>query len=136
MKSRLFAIAYCSLLLLIASFCKASDQIKIEGAVTTGIAGKASEFAIPSVLRVVDISKNTGGTGFVHKSGIIITAEHVVSSAEPKDIVLTLYTSQKVRIKSIIKDPNRDLAILYPETELNVSTLTISQKPSLKTGLI
>lgn len=101
---------------------------------TTALAGKVSGIAIPSVLRVVNISENTGGTGFVHKSGVIITAEHVVSSAENKDIILILYSGQKAKVKSIIKDPNRDLAILYPETKMNVPTLTISDKPSLKIG--
>lgn len=93
---------------------------------TTALAGKVSGIAIPSVLRVVNISENTGGTGFVHKSGVIITAEHVVSSAENKDIILILYSGQKAKVKSIIKDPNRDLAILYPETKMNVPTLTIT----------
>ena len=134
MKNRIFSIIFCCLLIIIASSCQASDQIKLEGTVTTQIAGKSSVSALPSVLRVVDINKNTSGTGFVHKSGIVITAEHVVSSCEVKDIILILSTGQKVRVKSIIKDSNRDLAILHPETDLNVRTLTISQAPTLKIG--
>lgn len=134
MKNKPVIIPWFILLLLIAISCKTSDQIKANGAVTTDLPGKAAEIAIPSVIRVVDISGNNRGTGFVHKSGVVITAEHVVSSVNDKDIVLILYSGQKVKVKLIIKDSKRDLAILYPETTLNVPTLTISEKLSLKIG--
>lgn len=134
MRFKSITIFYCFFLLLIGSSCKASDQIKAEGLVTTALAGKVSKIAIPSVLRVIDKSKRTGGTGFVHKSGIVITAEHVVSASENKDIVLVLFNGRKISVKSVVKDSKRDLAIIYPETELNVPTLAISEKPTLEIG--
>ena len=134
MKVKSVIVVYCFLLLSIGSSCTASDQIKAEGTVTTALAGKVSKIAIPSVLRIFDKSKSTGGTGFIHKSGVVITAEHVVSESENRNIVLMLFNGQEIKVKSIIKDSKRDLAIIYPETELNVPTLSISEKPTLEIG--
>lgn len=134
MKFRIISAFLLVLGFILSSLCEASDQIKVEGPVTTQLAGKISNVAIPSVLRIINLSNNTCGTGFFHKSGVIITAEHVVSSCDAKDIVLILSTGIKVNVKSIIKDSKRDLALLYPIDRLNLSALIISQAPMLAIG--
>ena len=134
MKSSIVFVVFCCWAVLLSSICQA-DDIKVEGAVTTHLAAcKTSPTALPSVLRIINLKNNTGGTGFVHRSGVVITAEHVVSLCVAKDIILILSTGQQIAIKSIIKDPRRDLAILHPTTTLNVPALVISQTRTLQIG--
>jgi S1-C subfamily serine protease len=134
LKNKAVTTLIISLVLLTVSSCISSYQNQPLVTDKTVLAGKAAELAIPSVLRVVNIINNTAGTGFAHKSGVIITAEHVISSSKDEDIILILYSGQKVKIKSSVKDQNRDLAILYPESEVKVPTLSISEKSSLSIG--
>ncbi len=134
MKSIIASVVFCCWVVLFCATCQAANDIKVEGTVTTHLVGKTSPTALPSVLRINNLKSNTSGTGFVHKSGVVITAEHVVSPCEAKDISLILSSGQQVAIKSVIKDPKRDLAILHPTTTLNVPTLVISQTLTLQIG--
>ena len=62
----------------------AKDQVPVAAPMTTDLAGKSGNIAVESVLRVLCPSKNRSGTGFVHKSGNMITAAHVVEGCTPK----------------------------------------------------
>lgn len=134
MKSTIVSVVFCCWVALICAPCQAANDVKVEGPITTHLAGKSSSVALPSVLRIVNLNGSTSGTGFVHKSGVVITAEHVVSSYEARDIILILSSGQKTAVKSIIRDPARDLALLHPATTLNVPTLSISNAPTLQIG--
>ena len=132
--SKIFLSVLAIVLLTLPLLVNCSNDDETISPLTTQTADKTSEFAITSVLRVLDPNGISIGTGFVHKEGIVITAEHVVSSYEADGIVLMLSTGEEVKVTSIIKDSIRDLAILYPANELNVPTATISQATTLKIG--
>ncbi|HUS89598.1 MAG TPA: hypothetical protein VMW91_09575 [Desulfosporosinus sp.] len=57
---------------------KPEDDIFVSAPINTESAGKAVDIAEESVVRVICTDRGSGGTGFLHSSGKIITAAHVV----------------------------------------------------------
>jgi len=113
-----------------------ADQIPTSAPVSTDSAGKAGGTAAASVVRVICFKERTGGTGFVHKSGYIITAAHVVSDCERSEIaVVGMGIGGKVKITDIIADHVLDLAILKTEQKITVpTTLSINPNSNLTLG--
>ena len=63
-------------------------QVPVSAPVDTDSAGKGGPAAMSSVMRVVCPTTGSAGTGFLHRSGRIITAEHVIRGANASDIVV------------------------------------------------
>jgi hypothetical protein len=57
---------------------------------------------------------NSGGTGFVHASGKIITASDVVKGCAMKDLELWPISNHRVRVTKVITDEKLDIAALEP----------------------
>ena len=85
-------------------FCYAEEDIKLSAPLFTNSAGITGKKAAETVFKIIVPKKNTMGTGFLHKSGSIITAAHVVSGCEPKDIFILLPQGDKVKITKISSD--------------------------------
>ena len=85
------------------------------------------------VLRVQCQSSVQLGTAFVHKSGLVVTASHVVASCSPTDLRLVDSLGKFVSVKSAKVDTDIDLALLTPQ-ELFAPGLKINQSESLVVG--
>jgi serine protease Do len=98
--------------------------------------GKGGDVALQSVFRIVDREKGSSGTGFLHKSGNIITADHVVTGGLKPIVLLPDGTYHKAKVIASSKD--LDIAILSPgPTFRSVATaapLRISAASDLKVG--
>lgn len=57
--------------------------VPLSAPIETDSAGKAGRIAMAAVARILCPNQGTGGTGFLHKSGIVITAAHVVTACTP-----------------------------------------------------
>lgn len=116
-------------LVICCSFLVAAQQ-KIDTAaqLTTESAGKSSKAAMAAVFRVVCPSKDIGGTGFLHKSGRIITANHVVEGCDPKEVFVLNTESALIPVKAISRDPKLDLAILQLSSPLKGKGLELTDK--------
>jgi hypothetical protein len=68
---------------------------------------------ILNVFLVYNSGNQSKGTGFLLKSGHVITNEHVVHNARLDQIVLVSPTGQQLTINNKITDTVRDLAILF-----------------------
>jgi S1-C subfamily serine protease len=79
-------------------------------------AGRASEAAQNGVARIICRSTTYGGTGFLHKSGFLITAAHVVNGCDTKNLVVISGSGQAVGVSSVSADNEKDLSILKPTT--------------------
>lgn len=101
---------------------------------TTDLAGGSANVAYPSVLRVLCPSKQMSGTGFLHKSGNVITAFHVVADCEAKDIILVNTYVKAVKVSKIIVDEVVDLALLIPAQEIKAPTLAIIEDDRFTIG--
>lgn len=133
---RKFFILMLSLLISINSFDThviASDQIPLAAPMTTDLAGSSESTALPSVYRIFCTSKAKSGTGFLHKSGNVITAAHVISECAPKDILI-VSKNEKIRVSKFKSDAIMDLALLYPESRINQKSLHLSESDRIKVG--
>ena len=92
------------------------SQTPVAAPVNTDFAGQGAQSALNSVMRVVSSKTNSMGTGFLHASGRVITAEHVVRAAGPGDIILLTSKNVQVASRSVLVDAKRDLAIVEPVT--------------------
>jgi S1-C subfamily serine protease len=73
---------------------------------------------VSTVFLVYNVATSSKGTGFLIKSGHIITNDHVVHSAQANQVVLVGSDGRKYQIKQITTDTIRDLAILTPSIKM------------------
>jgi len=109
---RTCSFVFITILLFFPSQLIANDQIPTSAPMTTNLAGRGGDVAIPSVFRVIIPRLNRGGTAFFHKSGYAITVEHVVHACTPDDIELIDFRGQKYTVGEVRADENTDLSIL------------------------
>jgi len=105
----------------------ASNEIPTAAPMTTELAGGSGPTAFRSVFRVLCQVRQSSGTGFLHKSGKIITVFHVVSGCSPQDIVLLGAQGNVLKVKNIVTDDTIDLALLTPAEDIKAPTLSISE---------
>lgn len=115
-----------SVLVVCLSSYAANDQIPTAAPMTTDLAGGSSPAALSSVFRVVCLPKRSGGTGFLHKSGKVITVFHVVSGCTAQDIILLNVQGQVIKISNVVVDDVVDLALLTPAQDIKSATLTLN----------
>lgn len=113
----------------------ANDQFLTSAPMTTDLAGRSGNVAIPSVFRVIIPRLNKGATAFLHKSGNAITAAHVVTSCSPGDIRLIDYGGRTYTVAEVKTNENLDLSILKLSEEINIPALEISSKENFSIGL-
>jgi S1-C subfamily serine protease len=104
-----------------------SDNQIVSAPLFSDSAGKMGSKATSSVFRILCSSQGRMGTGFLHKSGWVITANHVIKNCEPKDVLVLLSNNTPASIKRIIPDDTIDMAILLPEKNVNGQPLNISE---------
>jgi S1-C subfamily serine protease len=117
------------------SAAKTTDTIPLSAPVTTELAGKTASIAQTSVFRIVDVGAGSGGTGFLHKSGKIITAAHVVANPRIDQIKIVLSSGAVIDVKSLQVDADLDLAVLEPAVVLPGKALPIHSTTTAPAGL-
>jgi S1-C subfamily serine protease len=127
-------LSFVLALFTLATVCSASDQIPVAAPMTTDLAGRSGQIAVPMVFRVLCPTKNRGGTGFLHKSGKIITAAHVVSECEPSGVIILGVSGKSIRVTNIVVDVDLDLALLSPSEALTGNSLPISTNDAISIG--
>lgn len=108
------------------------QTIPVAAPIDTDSAGKGGNEALQSVFRILSLQQGTSGTGFLHKSGVVITAEHVVRNT-PLPLVM-MSNGGTVASYVIASDPDADIAILKPNAPLPGTPLTISSGNSFSIG--
>jgi S1-C subfamily serine protease len=112
----------------------ANHQLPVSAPVDTDSAGKGGPAALSAAVRVVCPSTGSGGTGFVHYSGRVITAEHVVRSADPTSIVIVTSTGAQIKSSNVQTDADLDLAIIELASDAGVQPLPLSKSTTLSIG--
>src|ERR1700693_4628370 len=103
----------------------ADNQLPVAAPVTTDSGGANAATALNAVVRVVCPKTGSVGTGFLHSSGWIITAEHVVrGSPAPQTLIVTSGGAQ-IEAAEIRADRNLDLAIVRPKALLKCDPLAL-----------
>lgn len=110
------------------------EDIFVSAPINTESAGKAGDIAEESVVRVICTDRGSGGTGFLHSSGRIITAAHVVKDcAIPKMVVLPS-TSGPIAVSNVVVNDDLDLALLTLATQMTAKAFSISKSTDVKVG--
>jgi len=120
-----------------AGACIASDEqrntsVPVATPINTDSAGKAREIALRSVVRVVCPKEAWAGTGFVHKTGKVITAEHVIHPCS--EILIFSSGGTPIEASAIAIDEDLDIALLVPKSPIGEIGLPISTRTDFVVG--
>jgi len=111
-----------------------SDNVHVPVAAPIGTdsAGRGGDIAIHSVVRVICPQQNSVGSGFLHKSGSIITAEHVVRGCTSPIIVF----SNQLHIQGtvIAQQDLYDLALIRLSSPVAAPSLSLFSGQNLSIG--
>lgn len=111
------------------------NNLPVAAPLDTDFAGHGAQTALGSVMRVINPKAGMVGTGFLHSSGRVITAEHVVRSAGPTDIILMTSQGTQIQSKGVHVDARVDLAIVEPSTSLaTIPPLPLSTSSTFTIG--
>jgi S1-C subfamily serine protease len=108
------------------------NHIPVAAPIDSDSAGRGGAVAINAVMRVVCQQTNSVGTGFLHKSGFVITAEHVVRGCPNPALVPSSLAAVPATVKAV--DPALDLAILAPATPIAAAPLPLSSGSQFSIG--
>lgn len=99
------------------------------------VSGESGRAAIKSVFMIVNKKTQSKGTGFLLKTGPIITNEHVIRGCQPSDVYAISPFGEKILFSKISSDVKRDLAILIPKKKLD-GGLLLGPKEDLEVGTV
>jgi len=80
--------------------------------------GEVGRTVIDSVYLIVCPKTNRKGTGFLMKSGHLVTNWHVIRNCKATEVFALSSDGKKILFQNILSDENRDLAILEPTKNL------------------
>jgi S1-C subfamily serine protease len=107
--------------------------IPVSAPLTTDALGKTAKVANDSVFRVVCITSNLGGSGFLHR-GAVITAAHVLADCRAEDLVLIASSGAKLGVERIEVDMEHDLGAAFPKQKPVGRALVISRYKDVPIG--
>jgi hypothetical protein len=96
-------------------------------------AGRGGWGAANSVYRIICVDRGISGTGFLHKSGDIITADHVVHGCSKAFAIGR--RGSAIAVKIDFEDADLDLAALKPEQPVRGLPLAVSAKQTHRLGV-
>lgn len=108
------------------------NNIATAAPIDTDSAGRLGDIAAHAVIRLLCLERNEVGTGFLHKSGNLITADHVVRGCTKPQMVLPNGTLADVM--TIATDQDHDLALVKPNSPINAKPLEIAASDDIKIG--
>jgi hypothetical protein len=82
--------------------CSGDDNVPVSALLTTDSAGNAGPSVAAGVFRLIALDSMAQGTGFLHKSGWIITAEHVVESNAVGHLLIILPSGKQVGVSNVV----------------------------------
>lgn len=109
-----------------------ATDVPVSAPIDSDSAGKGGPIAAQSVMRVVCPKEDSAGSGFLHKSGKILTASHVVRDCS--EILIVPASGSQVKATVAATDDPLDLALLAPSTTLVAPSLPISARTNFTVG--
>ena len=104
-----------------------NDSIPISTQWLLDAVGKIGRSAINSVYLIVCPKTDKKGTGFLIKSGYLVTNWHVIRNCNAAEIFALSSDYKKILFQNILSDENRDLAILEPTKHLDKGLEVLDQ---------
>lgn len=114
--------------------CTDTNEINVSAPLHVDSAGIVGQKAITTIFRIVCVKQKKMGTGFLHESGFVLTAAHVVANCEPSDVIIILPQGIKVPINNIISDEEIDIASLKPTKKISGDPIAITNNNKIRIG--
>ncbi len=111
----------------------AQDAVPAPIPIDTDKAGRGGDLATRAVVRILCPAQNSASTGFLHKSGNIITAYSAVQDCGFPAMVLHDGTVSPVTV--FAADQYRDIALVKPNTPMDAKALPIAPGGNFKVGM-
>jgi len=137
MKSKRIAVIGVVLLVGIAAVSMSTvggDQIQVSAPLATDSAGRMGAIATQSVFKLIISKQNRRGTGFLHDSGNVLTAAHVIEGADPNDVVILMADGKKIPVEKIVADFDVDIAMLIPKRKIKAKALPLAAAERCSVG--
>jgi len=115
------------MLTIVKSSFAADQQFNVSASIMTDSIAKSSASALKAVVRVICPASDNTGTGFLHPSGWIITAAHVVANCKSEDIIVIPPDGVQLNVVDARIDQKLNLAALKLKNELKIPPLFISR---------
>ena len=96
--------------------------------------GETGRTLINHVFIILCSKSNSKGTGFLYKSGHIITNWHVVKGCSANEIIAISSKGDKIELTDIVINKDKDLALLTPKVRLDKG-LEIDNSCEIKPGI-
>jgi S1-C subfamily serine protease len=109
-----------------------TQSIPVSAPIDTDSAGRGGDVAVSAVVRLLCLEHGTQGTGFLHKSGNVITADHVARDCSK--LVMVLPDGARGALTILAMDQDHDLALLKPDVAVAAKALPIAQPSDFKVG--
>lgn len=109
-----------------------ATDLPVSAPIDSDSAGKGGAIAAQAVLRIVCPKEDSAGSGFLHKSGKVLTASHVVRNCT--EILIAQASGAPTKATVAAVDDALDLAILVPATALIGPSLPISTRSMFSIG--
>lgn len=110
------------------------DTLPISSQLLTDSAGQTSQEAMSSVFRISCPEPPSSGTGFLYRTGNVITAAHVVEKCKPEHITILLSNGKKISVSKIRLDSDIDVALLTPSTKIDGEAIPFNSIGDFKVG--
>ena len=114
------------------SFAQDLNTVPTAAQIDTDSAGRLGDIATHAVIRLLCLERGEVGTGFLHKSGNLITADHVVRGCGKPQMVLPNGALSDVSV--IATDQDFDLALVKPSAPIQAKPLEIASSNDFKIG--
>jgi S1-C subfamily serine protease len=108
------------------------NNIPISAPIDTDSAGRVGDIATHAVVRLICVAQDSAGTGFLHKSGNILTADHVIRGCAAPEIILP--TGVRIQATVLAEDQDHDLALVKPATPISATPLALAAGNNFKVG--
>jgi hypothetical protein len=125
-------VIYCTLRGITVSASDDLTNIPVVAPIDTDSAGRGGDIATHSVVRLICVAQNLTGTGFLHKSGNIITADHVVRGCQQPEVILP--NGMRGTVTTLVTDQDHDLALVKPTNPIAATPLQIATQNDFKVG--
>lgn len=109
-----------------------ASHVPVSAPIDTDSAGRGGGIATQACVRVLCPAANSAGTGFLHSSGKVITAEHVVRGCSSVTLMRSDLTAVPGTVIAV--DPILDLALIEAAHAITGAPLQISAATSLAIG--
>lgn len=112
-----------------------SNEIQVSAPLATDSAGRMGAIANQSVFKLVIAKKNMTGTGFLHASGNVLTAAHVIAGVNPEDVVILMSDGKRITVEKIVTDPDVDIAMLTTKQKIKAKALPLATAEQFTVGI-